>query len=314
MKKKLFFILVFTAIFLINCGSAIDVNKEKEDLVEEKETVLDDKDDTPSQKVMTLGTYAGLPRLGNGRTDIPKLISQLNELNANTYNWLIWRGDKDWDDLILFLPEAKKHNISVWVTLVPPSESKPRAKWNSEPYGMDYIRWSKEIAQLSVAYPNLIALSIDDFASNRNTYTPEYLKKMINEIDKFNSDLSFIPCIYYQYFTPEFVESYVSLIDGILFPYMAKSEGANLKNPNLVKNEIAQIRSSIKEDLPIYIDVYLTGHSAHGETTPSYVETVIKEGGKYADGVLIYTHPLPNSEKGRIVKEEFGRLKMSSKQ
>ena len=32
------------------------------------------------------------------------------------------------------------------------TESKPIAKWSSEPYGLDYIKWSEEIARLSVEY------------------------------------------------------------------------------------------------------------------------------------------------------------------
>ena len=316
----MFTVLIFTFCLSISCSSSTqEVIKEK---IEEKESPLEEKDkdkdkdkddtDTPSAQIMTLGTYAGLPRLSNGRTDISTLIKQLNDLNANTYNWLIWKGNKDWDDLIQFLPLATQHNISVWVTLVPPSESKPKAKWSSEPYGKDYIRWAKEIALLSKVYPNLVALSIDDFIlSNLDTFTPEYLGKMIKEFDKVNSDLSFIPCVYYDQLTLDFANRYGSLIDGVLFPYMAASERMNLQNPNLVGNEIAHIRSIFKREMPIYIDVYSAIHSNLGATTPAYVEKVIKDGGVHADGVLIYVHPNPSteSEKYKIVKDEFARLK-----
>jgi hypothetical protein len=52
---------------------------------------------------MVLGTYNDLPRLENGRADIPKLMTQLSDLNANTYNWLVWKGENDWDDLKLLM-------------------------------------------------------------------------------------------------------------------------------------------------------------------------------------------------------------------
>ena len=57
--------------------------------------------------------------------------------------------------------------------------------------------------------------------------------------------------------------------------------------------------------MPIYIDVYLTAHSSLA-TTPSYARSNSKWK-KYADGVLIYTHPNPviDSEKYQIVKAEF---------
>ncbi|MDD2475107.1 MAG: hypothetical protein PHI32_04240 [Dysgonamonadaceae bacterium] len=313
-KIMIFLMLVFTSCLLICCST----NNQKvleEEIVEnvkenEKDSVVDDAD-TPSNQVMTLGTYAGLPRQSDGRTDIITLINQLNDLNANTYNWLIWKGDKDWDDLILFLPWAKQHNISVWVTLVPPSESKPRYKWNSEPYGKDYIRWAKEIARLSKVYPNLVALSIDDFIlSNLDTFTPEYLGEMIKEFDKVNSNLSFIPCVYYDQVTPDFVNKYSFLIDGILLPYRSESNVMNLQNPDLVQSEVTHIKSLFKEEMPIYIDVYSSAHSKLGASTPAYVEKVIKNGGKYGDGILIYVHPNPSteSEKYKIIKDEFARL------
>lgn len=256
---------------------------------------------------MVLGTYAGLPRLSNGRADLNKLLGQLKDLNANTYNWLIWQNENDWDDLKLFLPIALKNRIAIWVSLVPPSESKPKAKWNSEPFGLDYIRWSAEIAKLSADYPNLVAFSIDDFVHNLAFYTPEYVKKMMNEIDEINPSLQFIPCSYYRQITADFVQKYAPLIDGILFPYRAESEGGNLQNAGLVEQEIAKLRSLFKGQMPIYIDVYLTAHSRLGDSTPSYVQEVIRSGREHADGVLIYTHPDPvsNSEKYQIVKNGF---------
>lgn len=63
----------------------------------------------PLGNEMVLGTYAGLPRLSNGRADLNKLLKQLKDLNANTYNWLIWQNENDWDDLKLFLPIALKN-------------------------------------------------------------------------------------------------------------------------------------------------------------------------------------------------------------
>ena len=298
-NKCLLLSLIFTSCLLTSCGST------KKDF---KGTFVIDT----QSPVRTLGSYAGLPRLTNGRADITKLTAQLNELNVNTYNWLIWQGENDWDDLKLFLPIAEKHNIAVWVTLVPPTESKPKARWNSEPYGLDYIKWSEEVAKLSVTYPNLIALSIDDFVHNLDFYTPDYVGKMIDEIDNINPSLNFIPCAYYSKITQDFANKYGTLIDALLFPYRASSDiKKNLQNSRLVGNEIAHIRSLFKEEIPIYIDVYLTAHSSLGPSTPLYVKEVIKEAGKYADGVLIYTHPDPSKdpEKYKIVKEEFLLLK-----
>lgn len=257
----------------------------------------------------TLGTYATPPRINNKNVDITKLITELKELNVNTYNWLIWQHTSDWEDLKLFLPEAAKHHIKVWVTVVPPSESKPKAKWNSEPFGMDYIKWAREIAKLSLQYKNLIAWSIDDFAHNLNTYTPEYLQQMLSAASNINAGLQFIPCLYYRQINESFANKYGALLSGILFPYRAESKGANLQDATAVKNEIENIRKLFKKGLPVYIDVYLTAHSRLGASTPQYVHDVMVEGKKYADGVLIYTHPNPvtNAEKYKVVKEGFAK-------
>lgn len=294
--KRLFFVTSLILGYYLFCSGCGSIEKLSEDSFIYSH-----------EHKMTLGTYAGLPRLSNGRADLNKLLVQLKDLKANTYNWLIWQNENDWDDLKLFLPMALKNKIAVWVSLVPPSESKPKAKWNSEPFGMDYIRWSEEIAKLSTDYPNLVAFSIDDFVHNLTFYTPEYVGEMINKIDAINPSLQFIPCSYYRQITVDFAQKYAPMLDGILFPYRAESEGGNLQNAGLVEQEITKLRSLFKEQMPIYIDVYLTAHSRLGDSTPSYVSEVIRSGRKHADGILIYTHPNPvnDSEKYQAVKAGF---------
>lgn len=256
----------------------------------------------------TLGTYASPPRLDNKRVNSKELIRQLKELNANTYNWLIWQHTTDWDDLKIFLPEAKKNKIKLWVTVVPPTESKPKAKWNSEPFGMDYVKWAEEIAKLSKQHDNIVAWSIDDFAHNLTVYTPSYLQQMLNSAKAINPKLLFIPCLYYRQITANFAKNYEGLLDGVLFPYRAESSTrANLQDATLVGNEIEKVRSLFTKSIPVFLDVYSTAHSQLGASTPEYVRDVVREGMKYADGVLIYTHPNPEreSEKYNYVKAGF---------
>jgi hypothetical protein len=313
--KRFFLLLVTTValLFVTGCGheNCCDPTDTEEPdpapapapSVKKHPLLLSDKHE------MVLGTYASPPLLSNGRVDFTKLLNQLEALNANSYNWLIWRNEKDWDDLRLFLPRAKKKQIAVWVTVVPPSESKPIAKWNSEPYGTDYLRWAKEIGLLSAAYDNLVAFSIDDFAYNLKTYTLEYTAKMVTALKKGNPNMHFIPCCYYRQLTPDFVKKYEPYLDGILFPYRAESEGANLQNATLVEKEIADVRKLFKTKMPIYIDIYLTAHSRLGATTAEYVRETVRRGKKAADGVLIYTHPNPekDTEKYNVVKQEFSK-------
>jgi hypothetical protein len=253
----------------------------------------------------TLGTYANPPRLVNGQVDEKRLIAELKDIHANTYNWLVFRKNADnLDALKHFLPLARKAGIKVWVTLVPPSEPPP-----SEPYRLDFDQWAAELAVLSKKEPNLVAWSIDDFVHNLRFFTPEYVKEFLSRAHGINPKLVFIPCCYYKYITDSFVKNYGHLFGGILFPYRAGSDGLNLKDPTLVASEIARIRDKFGSKIQIIVDVYASPHSTLGSSTPEYVHKVIDAGIKNADGVMIYCHQNPDKKpkKYKIIKEAFSK-------
>src|SRR5438132_930996 len=76
----------------------------------------------------TRATYCNAPRGPEGRVDVDRLISELVESHANTYSFCIHRAATDWDDLKLILRAARKKDIRIWASIVPPSESPPRTK------------------------------------------------------------------------------------------------------------------------------------------------------------------------------------------
>jgi hypothetical protein len=254
-----------------------------------------------------LGTYANPPLLENGRVDFDRLISELKDIHADVYHFLIQGKATNWDDLKEFLPLARKAKIKVWVCLLPPSESKPVG---SRPFDQDYERWGVELATLSKSEPNLVAWSIDDFVHNLKFYTPEYMGKIIGASHAVNPKLGFLPCCYYKQTTLAFVKDYGQFLDGILFPYRAESVGANLQDATQVEKEIAKLREMFnRPDFPIYLDIYATAHSRLGASTPEYVRDVLTVGRQYADGVFIYRHqdPVQSAEKYKITKEGFRR-------
>ncbi len=257
----------------------------------------------------TYGTYAAPPRLANGRVNQQQLLAELKEIHATTYHWLIWQNENDWDDLQIFLPLAKKQNIKVWVSLVPPTESKPITKHSSEPYQMDYKTWATAIARLSVKYPNLVAWSIDDFAHNLKLFTTSYTDSCLKGARAINSNLAFVPCVYYRQITPAFAAGYGELLDGILFPYRAETGGGNLTDPTKVEAEVASIRKLFKKDFPVFVDIYATGHSRLGQSSADYVKQVLAFSKQYADGVLIYCHqdPVKSPAKYNVIREGFNR-------
>jgi len=250
----------------------------------------------------TLATYAGEPRLASGHVDIERLIADIGELNCNTYDFLIWHAETDWEDLHTFLEATEGTDLKVWVTVIPPSEGKTR---KSEPFGFDYVQWADAIGELSAEYPRLVAWSIDDFTHNLGFYTPEYLQEMMDAAHAHNPLLAFVPCTYYPKATQEFADSYSDILDGLLFYYRHESAGANLTDPSLCPEEIATLRGRFGEDFPIILGFYASAHSRLGQTTPEYVEQVMQCGHECADGVHVYTQPKPGTPKGEVVKRLF---------
>jgi hypothetical protein len=254
----------------------------------------------------TFGTYGGQPRGADGRVKVEQLAAELGELRANTYHWLIWTGQADWEDLQRFLPLARARGILVWVCLVPPSESPPRTKRFSEPFKLDYERWAVELAKLSRREPNLVAWSIDDFSRNLSVFTPARLGQILGAAREIAPQLAFVPCVYFPAAAkPEVARDYRGLIDGILFPYRHESNKANLTDASLVAPEVARIKAAWGPEVPVIVDVYATAHSRLGASTPAYVEEVMTAGIRAADGVQIYTHPRPGEEKHAVAQRLF---------
>ena len=254
-----------------------------------------------------LATYNAPPRNPDGRVDLTRLLGELAELGANTYNWLVWHQPTDWEDLQRFLPRARAQNLRVWVTLVPPSESPPKQKWYSEPFRLDYERWAQEIARLSLSEPALVAWSIDDFAHNLATFTPAKLRTMLDGARQINPRLAFAPCVYFRQISPAFATRYGELLDGILFPYRNESVKANLTDPGQVATEVARVRALFRPGLPVVIDVYATRHSSLGDSTPDYVAAVLAAGRACADGVMVYCHQNPKTQAAKyaVIRRAF---------
>ena len=172
-----------------------------------------------------LADYNNEIRTSDGRLDIPQMIARLSQLKVDTYFYLIWHSMHDWEDLKLFLPEAREAGIDIWVYLVPPSESPPLYGTRySEPFRLDYVRWGEEIAKLSLEHPNLTAWVIDDFYSNRSVYTPEYVGTMTSRSRLWNPSMKFLPLMYYYQIDREFVSLFKDVIDGVVSAYPADSD------------------------------------------------------------------------------------------
>lgn len=256
------------------------------------------------------GTYAFPPLTSQQKVDVDKLISELKEMHANCYNWLIYTRHNEWEDLPNFLPKARAAGIKVWITVVPPSET-IFPVFVSEPFRNDYIKWAEEIAKLSLEHDNLVAWSIDDFPSHQNLslFTRAYVRKMRQTMYDINPKLAFIPCVYYEHSSPLFGEGYSNYFDGILYPYNAASTGKkNLQNYDALYKEIEFVKRSFRKDIPIIIDVYAGPLSFLKDTsTPAYIHNVVKIAMANTNGATIYCHrdAVKNRENFDAVKSGF---------
>jgi hypothetical protein len=141
--------------------------------------------------------------------------------------YLIWHEDTDWEDLHEFLPAAREAGITVWVYLVPPSETPAvhpeRGFPYSEPFRLDYVRWAEEIAKLSVEHDNLVGWVIDDFWGNVESgfYTEEYVREFQDAAKAINPDLDFYVLLYptWGQIGAEFAHRFGPIVDGVVAAY-----------------------------------------------------------------------------------------------
>jgi hypothetical protein len=177
---------------------------------------------------------------GDARIQVDKDLEALRQSGANTYFYMVWQNEHDWEDLPAFADGAAKMGVNVWVYIVPWSETPPdKIKgWGfSEPYRNDYVRWAREIARFSLQHKNIVGFVIDDFFENVDQpgrFSPEYVKQMLHAAHQVNPNLKFYPLLYFQMRWADFMQRYSSLCDGVVICY-PKSEAA-------VRNALTYLR------------------------------------------------------------------------
>lgn len=232
-----------------------------------------------------------MPRAdGYRHIDVETTIRKLQELNVNSYLFLIWRSPTDWGDLARFLPKARKAGIDVWVYLVPPSECFAAGTPDrcSFPYKTDYVAWARAIANLSLQHDNLAGWMIDDFGHNldgsgrKPSFTQAYLSQVVTAAKQINPDLPFLPLLYTYQVTKDFLDKYAPLIDGVTLAY--KDDPArNTVMTHTLRPQVDAVLATIKPyGKPIVLMLYAGRYTASPllPSTP-YVRTVLDQGLDY---------------------------------
>jgi len=168
----------------------------------------------PAQQLQFVKAVSG-PALydGKGRIDVAKTIKALRRVGANAFV-LSPAYQKQWDDILAFLPQANKAGIKVYLILpdaregagrvCPFCKGKGRCKhwrWHlPKPYCKDYIKWMETLAKLSLKYPVLEGVFIDDFEagafSRKAGFTVDYIRQVMEAKNRINPKFKFLPGIY----------------------------------------------------------------------------------------------------------------------
>ncbi|HEX5481777.1 MAG TPA: hypothetical protein VFZ08_04040 [Terriglobia bacterium] len=237
----------------------------------------------------------------HGGIDVAATIRILKENGLSCYGALIWRqrehGTKpfDWASFKKFVAAAKPAGINVWAILIPPSEG-----GDSPPFNRDYVRWVRELAKLSLKYPNLKGVSIDDFFWDYKFFTPAYTRQIYSAKQKVNPRFQFLPTIYG--LDRDFAQRYGNCIDGVWL-FWRDLEGAVA-----LDIWIKDSRLAAKNRFPIYGGIYGGAPHWHKQgANPSIFRTTIETTCKYANGAVIWQMPLTKNPNPLLdVARSFG--------
>ena len=134
------------------------------------------------------------PLRGAGNAlDVPATIHTLQDNGFDCVAHVIGAGPPNsFEDFKRLLAAAQPAGISVWPVLLPPSEG------TSPPFKADYQGWMKAMAHLSLQYPVLRGVNIDDFLDppNAKTFNRSYMCSLYQAKQEINPQLLFLPTIY----------------------------------------------------------------------------------------------------------------------
>jgi hypothetical protein len=215
--------------------------------------------------------------------DVPRTIRLLRENHFNCYVQPIEeKAPYTYDDFQRLLPAAQAAGIAVWAVLIPHHEG------SSPPYGYDFVRWMRELARLSLKYPALGGVNIDDtdVAGEQKLFTHDYFCSIRRAGRAINSRMLFVPTIYD--LDPPEADRLAGCVDGawLVWGNLEKNEG--------LRAFLVDARIIARGRFPVYAIVYSRWTSWHreGNPKPKILERALTLSCTYADGALIWELPL----------------------
>jgi len=240
-----------------------------------------------------------------GRDGRPDPVATLHALQANgftCYGALLWQGK----DVVAFDLKGLRHllavfnpaGIDVWAILIPPSEG-----GDSMPLKHDYLAWMRTLARLSLRYPQLRGVNIDDYLSSisATTFTPEYTCRLYEAKKRINPALQFVPTLYFV--DRSRMRQFGKCMDGAWLWW------TNLERGDAVAAWLEGARQTAGPDFPIYGGVYARWTSWHGQNPkPRVFYSTLRSSCRESAGAIIWQLPLNRPSPLLDVARDFGRL------
>jgi hypothetical protein len=202
------------------------------------------------------------------------------------------------NDFQRLLPAAQKAGISVWPVLI------SRTVGFSLPYRYDFIRWMKVLVGLSLQYPVLRGVNIDDTdaGANDRVFTRSHLCQIDRTVHEINPHLLFIPTIYD--LDADEANRLAGCVDGVWLWW------TNLEQDNGLRALLRDGQAMAGSRFPVYAGVYAHATSWHreGGPSPKILRQATTLGCTWSHGVVLYQLPLTEEPNPALdVAEEFAR-------
>lgn len=215
--------------------------------------------------------------------DVPTTIRLLRANHFNCYVQPIEEHPPmSYADFQRLLPAAQAAGIEIWAVLIPHHEGA------SLPFRHDFVRWVQVLARLSLRYPVLRGINIDDtdVGGEEKLFTHKYLSRIYGAKQKINPRVLFVPTIYD--LDPEEVTRLAGCVDGVWLWWV------NLEQDNGLRAFLVDSRIVAHGRFPVYGGVYAHSTSWHkqGGPKPKVFKKALELACTYSDGAIIWQLPL----------------------
>jgi hypothetical protein len=215
--------------------------------------------------------------------DVPSTIRLLRAHHFKCYVQPIEeKAPYTFEDFQRLLPAAQAGGIAVWAVLIPHHEG------SSLPYRYDFVRWMQELAKLSLKYPALRGVNIDDtdVAGNEKLFTHDYFCSIRGAGRAINPRILFMPTIYD--LDPPEAHRLAGCVDGVWLVW------GNLEKNEGLRAFLVDSRVITAGRFPVYAIVYSRWTSWHrqGNPKPQILERALTLACTHADGAIIWELPL----------------------